>query len=127
MNNSLALNLPFSLLRLLILKLKINLRSLWVPGFILILAFLVFYIFQISKIISESYLLQSHQQKLNELSLENETLSISSAHLNSLGSIEERVKEFGFEKIDKVYFIRIGQEYAIGGNKPLEESQITKE
>ena len=73
----------------------------------MILFLLTFYIFQINSVISGGYLIQNCQKKITELSKENETLAIDSARINSLNNVENRIKELGFEKIEKVNYIKI--------------------
>jgi len=115
MNNSYILNFPMSIIRALPLKLKFNLKLFWVLSLILILILLMFYIFQFNVLTSESYKIQNSQKKINELSFENENLEIQLAEINSLANIETLIKEFDFEKVDKIHYIKIL------------ESQIVKE
>jgi len=107
MNHSLTLSPPISIIRPLTLKLRFNLKIVWILSIFLIITLLVFYIFQIKSVISEGYLLQNYQKKLNKLSQENEILEINLAQVNSLGNIEKEIQKLGFEKIDKVYYIQV--------------------
>ena len=86
---------------------QISLKMVWIFASIIITFLLVFYIFQTNFLVSESYLFQGYQKKLNKASLENETLLINSVEFNSLTNIEEKIKELGFEKADKVYYLQI--------------------
>ncbi|MBZ9578490.1 hypothetical protein KJA14_01425 [Patescibacteria group bacterium] len=115
MNNSSILNFPISLIRALPLKLRFNLKVFWVLFLILIITLLAFYIFQFNALTSETYKIQNSQKKINEFSVENENLEIQLAELNSLANIETLIKEFNFEKVDKIHYIKIL------------ESQIVKE
>jgi len=89
---------------------RISLRFFCILSSISILAFLVFYIFQVNALVSETYLIQSYEKKLAELSRENEILTINSAQLNSLDNIENKILEFGFEKVEKIHYIKISEE-----------------
>ena len=115
MNNTSILNFPISIVRALPLKLRFNLKLFWIFSLILIITLLVFYIFQFNALTSETYKIQDSQKKINELFSENENLEIKLAKLNSLASIETLIKEFDFEKVDKIHYIQIL------------ESQIVKE
>jgi len=76
-------------------------------GIILIAACLVFYIFQVNKEVSERYLVQQYEKKINELSKENKNLELESAQAASLNKILEQVASLNFEKTDKIHYIRI--------------------
>jgi len=115
MNNTSILNFPISIIRALPLKLKFNLKLFWVLSLILILILLIFYIFQFNVLTSTSYKIQNSQKKINEFSVENENLEIRLAKLNSLANIETLIKEFNFERVEKIHYIKIL------------ESQIVKE
>lgn len=115
MNNALILTFPISIKHFLILKQKFPLKALGILMSLTIFALLAFYIFQVNSVVTESYLAQDYQKKINETSRENGNLIINSAKINSLGNIEEGIKELGFEKVDKVYYLQI-----------LEEEFVTK-
>ncbi len=87
------------------LSLKFEARVLWVSIFVLIITLLTSYVFQVSDTVSKGYQIRNYQQKLKELSQENNLLEINFAQINSLGNIEEKIKELGFEKIDKIHYI----------------------
>lgn len=111
MPQTLTLNPSLSISRHFLLKLTschlLTLKMVLILSLILIISLLVFYIFQINALVSESYLLQSYQKKLNEESLKNEALLINSAQVNSLGNIKKKIQELGFEKVEKVHYIRV--------------------
>lgn len=107
MQNTINLIFPFSIRFLIILKQKIKLKIFWILGSISIISLLVFYIFQANAIVSEGYQIQTHQKKINELSQENEISAINLAQINSLGNIEIKIKDLGFEKIDKIRYIQV--------------------
>ena len=107
MNRLLSLNLPISIIDSLIFRLKFNQKILRILIFLIILTLLAFYIFQANALVSERYLLSNYQKKLNEKLRENEVLLINSTQLNSLSNIKEKVKAMGFEKVDKVYYLKV--------------------
>ncbi len=102
MSNTLILNLPLPAHY----RLTLNFRFFYLI-FFLVMPLLVFYIFQISSVVSESYQLQRYQKKIDELSGENKFLEINSVKVNSLESVDIRVQELGFEKIGKIHYIQI--------------------
>jgi len=110
--HSLTLNQPILIKQI---PLELNLRFFWGFAFVLILALLVVYIFQINKVVSEGYLLQEYQRKTEKLVQENEKLETNLAGMGSLGNIENLVKELNLEKIGKIHYIQI-----------LESSVVTK-
>lgn len=115
MNDSSILNFPTSIIRAFPLKLRFNSKLFWIFSLVLIISLLVFYIFQFNAFTSENYKIQDSQKKINGLSSENEILEIRLAKFNSLATIETLIKEFNFEKVDKIHYIQIS------------ESQIVKE
>jgi len=75
--------------------------------FISILAPLVFYIFQVNTLANETYLIQSWEKKLSQLSGENETLEVNFSKANSLSNIENYLQNQNFEKVSQVKYIHI--------------------
>lgn len=78
-----------------------------VLNFISILVLLVFYIFQVNALTKETYLIQSCQKKLSQLSAENETLEVNFSRANSLANIEDYLQNQNFEKVSQVKYIYI--------------------
>lgn len=106
MNYTLSLNLPISIKKL-SLKFKLDLKTFWIFSVVLLISLFSLYIFQVNSLISESYSLQKNEEKLNELRRENKNLEINYLRLNSLKNVESQLKEFGFEKVDKIHYIRV--------------------
>lgn len=102
MSNALVLNLPLPVRY----RLALSSRFFYLI-FLLAIPFLVFYVFQTSSMVSESYQLQKYQKEIDELSAQNKFLEISSVKVNSLESIDRKAQELGFEKIGKIYYIQI--------------------
>ena len=118
MENTLILNPP--IIRNLSLKWKISLKFCWISSLILIISLLVFYIFQLNLLFSQTYLIQNYEKNLEQLSKENATLEINSIQANSLGGIEAQIKELGFEKIENIEYIRVLESTVVRGNENKE-------
>lgn len=107
MNHILTLNLPILINRSLTLKLRFSLKLFWILSFVPIISLLAFYIFQVNFLTKETYQIQNYQKKINKIIQENENLIIDSAKLNSFSNIETLIKDFGFEKAEKIHYIQI--------------------
>lgn len=106
MRNTLSLNFPVSLARNIILRKKLNLKAFLVFSIMFIVFLLVFHIFQINSITQNTYLLQSHQEKLKEYTEENQKLEFQFSELNSFGSMEALVQGLNYERVDKIKYIQ---------------------
>lgn len=104
MNHVSILNLPILTKSL---YFKPNLKMLSILGFILIVFLLGIYIFQVSSLISETYILQNYQKIVAQILEENKILEINFAKTNSLSNITSKIEELGFEKIDAVNYIQV--------------------
>ena len=102
-----ALNFPILINRNFPFKLKFNLKFLWIFSSLFIISLFVFYIFQFNYLTSENYQIKKSQEKIEELSDENESLEIQLTKLNSLTSLENLISSQNFEKIDKIHYIQI--------------------
>ena len=89
------------------LKIKFKLKSLLFLSLFLIFSLLSFYIFQINRLTFANYQIKKFQEKIKELSTENENLEIQLTKLNSLTSLENLIPSQNFEKIDKIDYIQI--------------------
>lgn len=72
----------------------------------LLFTLLSFYVFQKNDFIERVYLLNSLEKEIFSLSEANLKLKISLFSKNNF-KIKELAQEFGFEKIKKIYFIKI--------------------
>ena len=104
MNHVSILNLPILTKSL---YFKPNLKMLSILGFILIVFLLGIYIFQVSSLISETYILQNYQKIVTQILEENKILEIDFAKTNSLSNITPKIEELGFEKINAVNYIQV--------------------
>ncbi len=66
-----------------------------------------FYIFQINKITTESFLISNFENKVADLSQQNKVLEISFFKNNSLENVESFVRNSNFEKIGEIHYIRV--------------------
>ena len=107
MNQISTLNFPISINRGFPFKLKFNLKFFWIFFFILTTSLFVFYMFQFNYLTSENYQIKKSQEKIKELSAENENLEIRLTKLNSLTSLEDLISSQNFEKIEKIHYIQI--------------------
>ena len=88
------------------MKTKISSKAFWTLSVTLIIILSVFFIFQINFITAETRLIQLYEERLETANQENETLIVNSFRVNSLENISELAETFGFEKIEKIYYIR---------------------
>lgn len=86
---------------------KINLGKIWIAGFILITMLIVFYIFQISEITKASFSASNHEQEIFKLSQQNKNLEFSLSRENSLVNLEVVLKKLNYERVDRVYYIKV--------------------
>ena len=107
MNTILVLNPPLSILRSLVLKIKFSWKKFWIANFVLIIALLVTYIVQVNSLARETYQIIDYQKKINSLDQENETLISDGLKLSSLSNIETTIKDYGFEKTQKIHYIQV--------------------
>lgn len=107
MNNTLILNPPVSVIRNLVFKIKFGWKMFWILSFILMIFLLIFYILQVNLLAEETYKIQDYQKKIDKISQENESLLSNALKLSSLSNIETIIKDFGFEKTQKIHYIQV--------------------
>lgn len=86
---------------------KIGLRKIWLFGFILITSLLIFYIFQISEITKASFSVSQQEREMIKLSQQNKDLEAGLSQENSLANLETVLKKLNYEKVNKVYYIKV--------------------
>ncbi len=104
MQNILTLIPPVSISLGLSSSLKVVLRVLTI---FVLLALLVFSVFQINTYTKEIYLIKNYEKKLNQLTQENKILEINFSEVNSLNNISNYVQNKVFEKTNRVDYIRL--------------------
>lgn len=82
-------------------------QNLKILSILLVVALLVFYIFQVNNEISKRYLIQSYKQKISEITKENKNLEVKAVQINSLDKIIGLLEPLNFEKTEKIHYIRI--------------------
>jgi len=103
MSQTLTLNPPF----LIRPRLNLNLKLFWGLILISIIFLLVFYVFQVNFLTRETYLIQNSEEKLKEITQENENLEIEFSKSNSLANLEKYLSNQNFEKASSVKYIKI--------------------
>jgi len=106
-NNVSVLNFPFIFRHRLFLKWRISLKIFLVFSSFVIIGLLGLYIFQVNVVVSEKYLIQKYEKQISEILKENQNLAINSTKLSSLTKVIKSLEELNFEKIDKIYYIRV--------------------
>jgi hypothetical protein len=128
MNNVLILKPPISFSFPLRIKQKYSLKNFLTLNIILIVLLIGFCIFQVNSLITKGYLVQNYEKQLNDLTVENEGLEIKFGKINSLENIDTLVKNLNFEKVDKIYYIRIlegqvAKEYNLPSTRESQERE----
>ena len=72
-----------------------------------LIAFLGFYVFQLTEIARDRNFIQNYKLNIIELTQTNKSSEINFAQANSLESVETMVQNLNFEKIGKIHYIRI--------------------
>ncbi|OIP75099.1 MAG: hypothetical protein AUK06_02445 [Parcubacteria group bacterium CG2_30_36_18] len=88
-------------------RLTLNLKLFWGLILISIIFLLVFYVFQVNFLTREIYLIQNSEEKLKEITQENENLEIEFSKSNSLANLEKYLSNQNFEKASQVKYIKI--------------------
>lgn len=86
---------------------RISLHKIWIFGFILITSLLIIYIFQISEITKASFSASQYEEAIAKLAQQNKSLELSLSQDNSLVSLESMLRQLNYEKVDKVYYIKV--------------------
>jgi len=86
---------------------KTRIRTISILGSMIVFLLLGFYVYQVNAETSGRYSVQDYQKRISELSKENKNLEINSAQAGSLNSIAELIEELGFEKTDKIEYIKV--------------------
>lgn len=86
---------------------KINLRSVWLSGFILMTLLLIFYIFQMSKITQVSFFISQYEREIVQLSQQNKNLEIVLSQAKSLSNLETILSRLDYEEVGGIYYLRV--------------------
>ena len=74
---------------------------------------LVFYLFQVGKIIEESYLIETYNKEVNTISEQNLLLEKKQTELLSLNNIEKKINELNFVEVSEITYIPISSDYLV--------------
>jgi len=109
MQNTLTLNQP--IFRQISLRWRLNLRVFGILISVLIFLSLIVYVIQLNFLFFGTNSIKNYDKKLDEITQENKNLEVSSAQINSLGSIdaqiENKIQDLSFEKINNIYYIQV--------------------
>lgn len=73
----------------------------------MILALLVFYVWQINALTRGYYLTNTYEKQISNLSEENKNLQISFAESSFMGQALEKIKALNFQKTTSVKYIQL--------------------
>lgn len=103
MPTALTVNLPVSMS----IRPSFNLRFFRALSLISIISLLVFYIFQVTLLAKDQYLLQDGQKRLTNLADEKEALEINFSKIQSLANLDAYFSSQDFEKAKQIKYIQI--------------------
>ena len=99
---SVACVIPFDI------KGPFGLKALRFPIIVLLVSLLFALIFQVNSLVSETYEIKARERELSQLFKESKFLEINSAQMKSLVKIEDAIKDSDFVKVEKISYIRTG-------------------
>jgi len=73
----------------------------------------ILYLYQVNAEILERYSLQEAQKRTSELARENKVLEINTAKIGSLDNVVNSLEGLGFEKADKIHYIKSSDSYVV--------------
>lgn len=88
-------------------ELKVNWKVICLAGFFMTLMLLIFYVWQINDLTRGSYLLNSYEKQIKQLTEENKNLEVSFAESSFLGQALQKIQALNFEKVTSVKYIQI--------------------
>ena len=86
---------------------EINWRGVCFIVFFVALALLILYVWQINDLTHGSYLINSYQKQISDLSRENKNFQVSFAESSFLGQALEKIEALNFQKTTSVKYIQI--------------------
>ena len=85
----------------------INWKAVCFVGFFMVLISLVFYVWQINDLTRGSYLINSYQKQISQLSAENKSLQVSFAESSFMGQALVKIHALNFQKTTSVKYVQI--------------------
>ena len=116
MNSAIILNPCSTLSKNLKLKWKVILNFLWLATIGALLSLSVISVMQLSREMSEKYLIENGTKRINEILTENKKMEIVFMQDNSLNNIIGLVNGLNFEKVDKLHYIHIIEDKVVTKN-----------
>jgi len=86
---------------------EINWKPICIVGFVASLALLVFYVCQINDLTRGSFLINTYQKQIGQLSNENKNLQVSFAQNSFLGQVLQETQTLNFQKVTSVKYIQV--------------------
>ena len=86
---------------------EVNWKIICLMGFFASLVLLVFYVWQINDLTKGSYLVNSYEKQISDLSDENKNLQVSFAENSFLGGALTKSEALNFQKVTTVKYIQI--------------------
>ncbi len=84
---------------------KLTLQYVIFSGLLLVAIFA--YVFQVSALTQETYLIENYQEKINSYSQESSSLEYEFLQSNSFFEVENIAEELDFEKAQRVSYIEV--------------------
>lgn len=103
MSTTLTLNFPVSVF----IKPNLNLKFFRALSLVSIISLLIFYIFQVTSLAKDQYLLKENQVKLTDLVKQREALEINFSKIQSLTNLDAYFLSQNFEKSKQTKYIQI--------------------
>lgn len=90
---------------------KVNWKIVCLTTFGVCLVLLVYYVWQVKYLTSGSYLINSYERQIAQLSGEKKDLEVSFAENSFLGQVQERIRGLNFQKAVSVKYIQLPDNY----------------
>ncbi|MGM0439349.1 MAG: hypothetical protein ACQEP3_02875 [Patescibacteria group bacterium] len=84
-----------------------NLKIQYILFSLLLLVSIFTYVFQVSALTKETYLIEDYQQKIDSYSKENSSLEYKFLQNNSFFEVENIAQELNFEEVGRVSYIEV--------------------
>ena len=94
---------------------SVNWKMVCLIGSFICLSLLVFYVFQINDLTKGSYLINTYEKQISQLSDENKNLQVSFAENSFLGQVLQKAGELNFQKVVSVKYVQISDD-SVGYN-----------
>ena len=86
---------------------EMNWKIICILGFIASSALLIFYVWQINDLTRGSFMVNSYQRQIGQLSDQNKNLQVSFAQNSFLGQVAQKTQALNFQKVTSVKYVQI--------------------